>query len=865
MRYPDIPIMWRVFDLFRERLQIEDKLIPYIMNNGNQFIEYNSQRVQQKTVISDPTADWFKDSSSAGGKLLAENWEKGWKKLMEFDQYSARTFMMLPFDIENEDGTCFLKKKAYPNSVINWMERTNTGTGMFDTAFSEMVIDDLQFDWPTGSAMTFGGDGEEESAVSWRCLAGGSEVFINAMVSKISVPTPKIQYNKRVTSITPTATGTKPLSVTYGSEASNEYDYVISTIPLPALRFVDLDGCNLSYAQLEGLRTLRYDSSCKVGIRFSSRWWQTLPTGSIKGGQTKTDRIVRTVVFPSYGVNDLNADAVMIASYTWSQDAARVGGLINGRHTADEQFLIDNILKDLAALHGVTFDFLKKELRDWCAWEWYSDPFTLGERIRPLWPSQFSSIYPAFGQGAAGGRLLFAGEALSDQHAWVEGALDSAYEAVRKMLEGAGLEECLEKLEANWGNPYLDKAEAEEYTSLLREQELIGALFSTISDRDEIKDALLGCSKGLSSCGDLVKKLGNDSRIGSRQPVIVGRNTCVVAATSEGKELIVKISWPTASLRSEAKLVTKTREKTRIIVQGRKLDHFPDIPISQGFDYDANSTQANLMNIFNRASAVDEEKPEYERRVCRMMVQERLYPLEELWTAQEYAQVFFDTWQIHKWLYDCSKIVHRDISPGNIMWRRTVDGHLLCGVLNDFDLESSFRDERTGTLPYMAYELLINGDNGQPPKHLYRHDVESIFYLILLLCCRCELVLLLQNSSEHAIMARMKVPSRFDRWYKLNCAQLKSAKAGFLFGASHTANSGFIGFQPWLDDLHQQFLDGYCARSSYTLRQRRGKATGAFDEETVQDQVSYSVVLDICSEFASSPLVVHNDQLEEAT
>jgi hypothetical protein len=73
---------------------------------------------------------------------------------------------------------------------------------------------------------------------------------------------------------------------------------------------------------------------------------------------------------------------------------------------------------------------------------------------------------------------------------WVEGALDSAYEAVRKILEGAGLEEYLEKLDANWGNPHLDKAEAEEHKSLLREQELIGALFSTISDRDEIKRAL---------------------------------------------------------------------------------------------------------------------------------------------------------------------------------------------------------------------------------------------------------------------------------------------------------------------------------------------------------------------------------------
>ncbi|KAJ2916960.1 hypothetical protein MD484_g3434, partial [Candolleomyces efflorescens] len=513
MRYPDIPIMWRVFDLFRNRLEIGDKFVRYIMNSENQFLEYNSQRVQQKNVYAEPTADWWKDSSSAGGlvppeyidkgvnhwlaecftpfkDLLVDDWDKGWAKLMEFDHFSARAFMVLPFDIQNEDGSSFLTKEAYPDAVINWMERMNTGTGLFDMAFSEMVIDDLQFDWPAGSALKFGGSGAREFDGSWHCLAGGSEVFINAMVSKIPDPT-KIQYNKRVTSITPTEDG-KPISVTYssgGASASTKYDYVISTIPLPALRFVDLDGCNLSYAQLEGMRTLRYDSSCKVGIRFSSRWWQTLSTGSIQGGQTKTDRVVRTVVFPSYGVDDPNTDAVMIASYTWSQDAARVGGLMNGRSSAEEEFLIDNILKDLAALHEVTFEFLKNEMLDWCAWDWYSDPFTLGA-FALFGPGQFKNIYPAFGQGAAGGRLLFAGEAISAQHAWVEGALDSAYEAVRKILEGAGLDEYLEKLDANWANPHLNKAEAEEHKKLLRKQELIGALFSTTSDRKELEKAL---------------------------------------------------------------------------------------------------------------------------------------------------------------------------------------------------------------------------------------------------------------------------------------------------------------------------------------------------------------------------------------
>ncbi|KAK0237059.1 hypothetical protein EDD85DRAFT_1023789 [Armillaria nabsnona] len=154
------------------------------------------------------------------------------------------------------------------------------------------------------------------------------------------------------------------------------------------------------------------------------------------------------------------------------------------------------------------------------------------------------------------------------------------------------------------------------------------------------------------------------------------------------------------------------------------------------------------------------DKFEYEGRVCRITVQERLHPLDELQTAQEFAQVFFDILQIHKWLYDHPRILHRDISTSNIMWRRTVNGHVR-GVLNDFDL-SSFRDdtspasvECTGTLPYMAYELLDDDENGNPPKHLYRHDLESIFYVILLLCCRCELVTA-QKSSEHEILGTQK-------------------------------------------------------------------------------------------------------------
>jgi len=515
MRYPKIEIMWRVFNLFEDRLGLKDKLVPYIMSCENQFLEFNRQKVQQKEADKEadkkPRADVFKDSVENKGlvpklytdagvshwleecfnpfkTLLAQDWNKGWDKLMKYDKYSARSFMATAFHDKKEDGTDFLKKDAYPDAVINWLERMNTGTGLFDMAFAEMVIDDLQFDWPNASSVKYGATPADGQGPSWYCLAGGSEVFIKAMVSKL---TKKIQYKKRVTHIFPTGEA-KPMQLkySYGKEAKGEanFNYVISTIPLPSLRFVDLDMCNLSYAQLEGMRTLRYDSSCKVGIRFKSRWWQTLRSGSIKGGQSKTDRIIRTAVFPSYGVNDPDADAVMIASYTWSQDASRVGGLMRGRDSEAEAFLIENILEDLSLLHGVDLKFLRGELDDWCAFDWYADPHTLGA-FALFGPGQFSNIYPAFGQGAAGGRLLFAGEALSAQHAWVEGALDSAYAAVQRLLDGAGLRDKLKELEAKWGNPHVREEERKESKDIMWLQEIIGAVLSIMTDYNDIKGA----------------------------------------------------------------------------------------------------------------------------------------------------------------------------------------------------------------------------------------------------------------------------------------------------------------------------------------------------------------------------------------
>jgi len=104
---------------------------------------------------------------------------------------------------------------------------------------------------------------------------------------------------------------------------------------------------------------------------------------------------------------------------------------------------------------------------------------------------------------------------------------------------------------------------------------------------------------------------------------------------------------------------------------------------------------------------------------------------------------------VHHWLYDEPGILHRDLSFNNIMhrlieWKNTKGEReqKVYGVLTDYDLSSWMESmnpdytktsqQRTGTPPYMAQELL----KGTSPLHLYRHDVESLFYIMLLMSAR---------------------------------------------------------------------------------------------------------------------------------
>ena len=85
-----------------------------------------------------------------------------------------------------------------------------------------------------------------------------------------------------------------------------------------------------------------------------------------------------------------------------------------------------------------------------------------------------------------------------------------------------------------------------------------------------------------------------------------------------------------------------------------------------------------------------------------------------------------------------SGVHHRDISAFNLMYKRREDSTIV-GVLNDFDLATlkgtkSANTERTGTMIFMALDMLSSVIADTHPVHLYRYDAESFLWVAIWVC-----------------------------------------------------------------------------------------------------------------------------------
>jgi monoamine oxidase len=241
-------------------------------------------------------------------------------------------------------------------------------------------------------------------------IVGGNDLLPHAFLPELH---DVIQYRARVRSLERLASGVRLTCehVDTLQRYSVDGDCVIVTIPFSALRHVHVSP-PFPHDKRKAIRQLHYDTSTKILLQFRKPFWEA---EGIFGGNTTTDLPIRFVYYPSHGWGR-NGPAVLLASYTWSDDSLRWDSLSERERV---RFALDNV----ALIHGKqAYDhFVTGTSHSWIEDEYTSGAFALFE------PGQQSSLWPFI--STTDGKVYFAGEHTTLQHAWIEGALESGIRA----------------------------------------------------------------------------------------------------------------------------------------------------------------------------------------------------------------------------------------------------------------------------------------------------------------------------------------------------------------------------------------------------------------------------------------------------
>jgi len=181
------------------------------------------------------------------------------------------------------------------------------------------------------------------------------------------------------------------------------------------------------------------------------------------------------------------------------------------------------------------------------------------------------------------------------------------------------------------------------------------------------------------------------------------------------------------------------------------------------------------------------------------------------------------------------------------------------GVLTDYDLSSwtnslnpdytKTSQQRTGTPPYMAQDLL----QGTSPLHLYRHDIESLFYVMLLVSARHSIAIP-EGQKRPRLLMRGSTELPYEEWFnERHYRLLGSHKLNFFVTMQPIELSpDFEDFRPWFFGVQYWFSEGFKSRPFLhqgglpkwaTRRRAKSASTDQYDEETLGGYIEYDEIL----------------------
>jgi monoamine oxidase len=306
----------------------------------------------------------------------------GWEQIVrEYDRYTLREFLEL---------------KGFSEGAIEMYGVMNFVEAGINNAVTEEFREDF------GKAYE---DMQE--------IVGGSDNLPNAFYREMP---DRIRFGAEVHAIDQDADSVTVHFKTESGRYSVTGDYAIMTLPFSVLRQVEVM-TPFSREKQRAIRQLNYSASTKVLFQVRERIWET--DDGIYGGATVTDLPIRRMNYPT--PDPTTSRGILLASYTWDQDAARWGAM-------DEETRLEEALDDVAKIHPRIRDVYEVG----ASHAWYDDRYANGAfalfEAGQQTQLQADIVKPE-------GRIHFAGEHCSLYHAWIQGALESGLLAARAIHE----------------------------------------------------------------------------------------------------------------------------------------------------------------------------------------------------------------------------------------------------------------------------------------------------------------------------------------------------------------------------------------------------------------------------------------------
>ncbi|CAG8539104.1 24808_t:CDS:2 [Cetraspora pellucida] len=436
-------LVFDVIDYLNEYNEKDDsdreiKLIPFINRNPNALYYFNNKKTPSNEIMTNNYSQNIGVKQLGLPDEIPDNYLNIWSDAVQpfYDELDANfTNGLINLKrYDNHTVYSYLKEIILPkvlpsnpadyDEIIDAIETQEVGTGGYHHyGLVTFIIDSYSTSNPNFE-------------VIWKTIDKGMQRLPNAFLPIIKKENINLTYNSEVYKLEKINDG--KIEVYWknnGKSVSEIFDRVIVTVPLGLVRHWDLP-LTLSYGKRSAIREMDYGFAGKIFLQFKSRFWEKPPseTGAnpttsnvgIIGGITYTDLPIRTLVYPSYYQN-ISSDnpGILLASYTWSNDAIKYG-----QFSEEERFEL--ALKNLAIIHG---DIVYKEWipgkKNNKAQYWPNDR-TSGGAYAEFGVSQFVTLMGAMMRSEE--FIHWGGEHTDIHCAWIVGALNSGIRVVKEIL-----------------------------------------------------------------------------------------------------------------------------------------------------------------------------------------------------------------------------------------------------------------------------------------------------------------------------------------------------------------------------------------------------------------------------------------------